>query len=199
VKIAPLKLRGICVAAGAVAFCIGTLVLALIVNAYGTLDNQWAYQSAILTQYFITGIGIAFVYWMPESPSWAMSQDKPDLALAASKRLGMTDSEASRSILNIKMTIDKAAAETEGASYAQLFKKTNRRRTVVAFMPLVIQPFTGVLWVAGYFLYYTQLAGFSTAMSYKLNITQQVLSTVGNITSVSVTSDRDCKDIFLMI
>jgi hypothetical protein len=181
-----MKLRGICVAAGAVAFCIGTLVLALIVNAYGTLDNQWAYQSAILTQYFVTGIGIAFVYWMPESPSWAVSKDKHDLAFNASKRLGMSDDEASRSLLNIKMTIEKVAAETEGASYAQLFKKTNRRRTVVAFMPLVIQPFTGVLWVAGYFLYYTQLAGFSTSMSYKLNICQQVLSTSGNITSASL-------------
>lgn len=185
-----MKLRGICVAAGAVAFCIGTLVLALIVNAYGTLENEWAYQSAIVTQYFVTGIGIVFVYWMPESPSWAVSKGRMEIALNACKRLGMSNEEASQSVLNIKMTIDKIAAETEGASYAQLFKKTNRRRTIVAFMPLVIQPFTGVLWVAGYFLYYTQLAGFSTEMSYKLNICQQVLSTSGNITSVSTSAPK---------
>lgn len=101
----------------------------------------------------------------------------------------MSDEMATRTVTQIQYTLERIQQETEGVTYAQLFRKTNLRRTVVACMPLSIQPFTGVLWVAGYLLYYTQLAGFSTPMSYKLNITQQVLSTTGNITSVSVSYD----------
>lgn len=96
----------------------------------------------------------------------------------------MSDEKARRAVTQVQYTLEKIQQETEGVTYAQLFRKSNLRRTVVACMPLSIQPFTGVLWVAGYLLYYTQLAGFSVPMSYKLNICQQVLSTTGNITSV---------------
>lgn len=65
------------------------------------------------------------------------------------------------------------------------FKKSNLRRTIVASMPLSIQAFSGVFWIAGYATYYFQLAGFSTSMSFKLGIIQQCLSVTGNVMSVS--------------
>jgi hypothetical protein len=55
-------------------------------------------------------------------------------------------------------------------------------------MPLSIQAFCGVFWVAGFSTYYMQLAGYSTAMSFKLGIVQQVISMVGNLCAVSRTS-----------
>lgn len=48
-------------------------------------------------------------------------------------------------------------------------------------MPLIIQVFSGIIFVATYFTYYMQLAGFSTDMSYKLQIAQPVLSIFSNI------------------
>ena len=65
------------------------------------------------------------------------------------------------------------------------FKKSNLRRTIIASMPLSIQAFCGVFWVAGFSTYYMQLAGYSTAMSFKLGIVQQVISMVGNLCAVS--------------
>jgi SP family general alpha glucoside:H+ symporter-like MFS transporter len=178
------------VASAAVAFCVGTLVLALIVNAYGEHDNDWAYRSCFVTQYGVTGLAMLAWPWMPESPAWCMSHGKERQALSASKKLGMSDEETTKTVAQIQYTLHKFATETAGVTYAELFRKSNLRRTMVVCMPLSIQPVTGVLWVAGYFLYYTQLAGFSTSMSYKLNITQQVLSTTGNVTSVSLTREK---------
>lgn len=43
--------------------------------------------------------------------------------------------------------------------------------------------FTGIVFAASYSTYYAQLAGYSTAMSFKLQITQQVISMIGNIMS----------------
>lgn len=48
-------------------------------------------------------------------------------------------------------------------------------------MPLSIQALSGISFVAGYGTYYMQLAGYSTSMSFKLQITQQVVSMVGNV------------------
>lgn len=50
-------------------------------------------------------------------------------------------------------------------------------------MPLVIQQFTGIVFAASYSTYYAQLAGYSTDMSFKLQIIQQVLSMTGNVLS----------------
>lgn len=46
-----------------------------------------------------------------------------------------------------------------------------------------VQIWSGVIFVSLYSTYYAQLAGYSTSMSFKLFITQQVLSIVGNIMS----------------
>ena len=184
-EIAPVMLRGIFIAAASEAFCIGTFTLALIVNAYGARADSWAYRSAFVTQYFVTGFGILFLPFIPESPLWLTLKGRYPLAVKAQRRLGATDEEASRRIANHQYTIKKAAQESAGATYTELFKGSNRRRTMIAAVPLTFQSFSGVIWIIGYFLYYAQLAGYSTSMSFKLNITQQVLSLSGNIASVS--------------
>lgn len=121
------------------AFCIGTLVLALVLNAFGALDNSWAYKSIFLTQYFVTGIGILFLPFIPETPAWLVMKGRYDSALKSQKRLGSSEEVAKRKIANIKYTLRKAAEESAGVSYAEVFRKTNLRRTVVACMPLTFQ------------------------------------------------------------
>jgi hypothetical protein len=53
-------------------------------------------------------------------------------------------------------------------------------------MPLSIQAFSGIFWIAGYATYYFQLAGYTTSESFHLGIIQQCLSVFGNVLSVSV-------------
>lgn len=53
-------------------------------------------------------------------------------------------------------------------------------------MPLSIQAFSGIFWIAGYATYYFQLAGFTPQESFRLGIIQQRLSVAGNVCSVSI-------------
>ena len=48
---------------------------------------------------------------------------------------------------------------------------------------MCIQPMCGLVFITGYTTYYLQLAGFSTSMSFKLQIVQQVVMIIGNIMS----------------
>ena len=55
---------------------------------------------------------------------------------------------------------------------------------MIAVMPLSIQAFSGIFWIAGYATYYFQLAGYTTQESFHLGIIQQCLSVFGNVLSV---------------
>lgn len=68
-------------------------------------------------------------------------------------------------------------------TYLECFRASNLRRTLISVAPLCIQSLSGVAFAASYSTYYMQLAGFGTAMSFKLQILQQVISLVGNVLS----------------
>lgn len=68
----------------------------------------------------------------------------------------------------------------------ECLRKSNLRRTIISIMPLSIQALSGISFVAGYFTYYLQLAGYSTTMSYRIQIAQPVLSIVGNLMAAAM-------------
>ena len=113
------------------------------------------------------------------------SKGHDDKALKSLRRLGYQEStgEDAKRLANIKITLEEIRRETEGVTYLECFRKSNLRRTIVAITPLSVQMFTGIVFAASYSTYYAQLAGYSTSMSFKLQICQQVISMVGNIMS----------------
>lgn len=117
------------------------------------------------------------------SPWWLANKDNDDMALQSLRRLGYKHGEEVKRLANIKFTLQEVRRETDGVTYAECFRKSNLRRTIISIAPLSIQTFTGVAFVGGYFTYYAQLAGYSTSMSFKLQIIQQILAMLGNCCS----------------
>lgn len=105
--------------AAAISFTVGGLILALIVNGFGTLDNSWAYKSCFVAQYGITGIAALIWPFMPESPSWLIMQGRDDQARKSYKRLGVTGADLERKMAVVKVTLEEARKETEGATYLE--------------------------------------------------------------------------------
>lgn len=103
--------------------------------------------------------------------------------MRALRRLGQNPDEIEKRVANIKLTLEEIRKETEGVSYLECFRKSNLRRTMIAIAPLSICALCGVFFVASYSTYYIQLAGYSTAESFKIAIAAQVCSMVGNIGS----------------
>jgi hypothetical protein len=83
----------------------------------------------------------------------------------------------------IRDTLERIRHKTEGATYMECFQKTNLRRTIISVAPFTIQVFCGAMFTNSYNTYSAQLAGFSTDMSYRLSVGQQVLSIAGNVAS----------------
>ncbi|KAL4884539.1 general substrate transporter [Aspergillus karnatakaensis] len=184
-EIVPLALRGLMTCLIALAFTLGPFTVSLIVNSEGNVESRWAYRSIFVAQYGFAAIATAFVFFMPESPWWLASKGRDEQALRSLRRLESSSahSETLKRLAHIKVTLEEVRRETEGVTYLECFRKSNLRRTIISIAPLVIQQFTGIVFAASYSTYYAQLAGYSTDMSFKLQVIQQVLSMVGNIIS----------------
>lgn len=50
----------------ALSYTLGPLVVAVVVNETGTLDNRWAYRAVFCAQYGFAFISTIFVPFMPE-------------------------------------------------------------------------------------------------------------------------------------
>lgn len=182
-EVAPMKLRGMLTCLTALAYTLGPLTVALIVNSTGVYTTRWAYRAVFCAQYGFAAIATAFVWFMPESPWWLASRDRQADALKALSGLGHRGHEGEQKLAQILTTLQEVKRETEGVTYLECFRKSNLRRTIISIMPLSIQALSGIAFAASYSTYYMQLAGFTTAMSFKLQIVQQVISLVGNVMS----------------
>ena len=123
--------------------------------------------------------------YVDRSPWWLVRKHRDDKALRSLQRLSYKaeTGDDEKRLATIKLTLEAIRKETEGASYIECFRKSNLRRTLISFSVLVIQQFTGIVFAASYSTYYAQLAGYSIAESFKLQICQQVLSMFGNVIS----------------
>lgn len=180
-EIAPLRLRGFFTCFVGVAYGVGPLTAFIIVAYTGQVESRWAYRTIFCCQFGFAAVATFLLPFMPESPWWLAAKGRNEQAIKALQGLGSSPEESQRKFALIQVTLDEIRKETEGVTYAECFRTSNLRRTIISIMPMCIQSFSGIGFVAGYFTYYLQLAGYSTDMSFKIQIAQPVLSIVGNL------------------
>ncbi|KAK1561546.1 alpha glucoside transporter [Colletotrichum navitas] len=184
--VTPLALCGLFTCGVGVAYGIGPLVAFIAINYTGTSQSRWAYRTVFCCQFGFARVSAILWSSMPESSWWLVSKGKKKEALKSLGRLGHTGNEGRAKLALIERTLEEVCQETDGVTYLECFKKSNMRRTMISIMPLIIQAFSGISWVAGYFTYYLQLAGYSTSLSYKLQTAQLILSIVGKLMAAAV-------------
>lgn len=182
-EVSPTALRGIISAGTPIAICFGGLCAAILTEYAGTQDSRWAYRTGFASEYGFVVVSAVLLPFMPESPWFLVGRGKTKQALGMLQRLSYSEVDAEGEVKTILNTLEKSRIETSGASYIDCFRRSNLRRTMISVAPSSIQALSGVAFVASYSTYYQQLAGFSTQMSFRLFITQQILSIFGNFCS----------------
>lgn len=109
-EITPTVLRGIISCAAAIAFTLGPLIVALILNSVGSHDNRWAYRSVFVAQYGVAAIGTVLLPFMPESPWWLLSKGREAKAAQALRQLGYTADEIERRMSAITLTLEEVSS-----------------------------------------------------------------------------------------
>ncbi|KAF4948834.1 hypothetical protein FSARC_13640 [Fusarium sarcochroum] len=194
-EVTALALRGVFTCCVGVAYGVGPLVAFIVINFTGDVDSRWAYRTVFCCQWGFAGVSLVLWPFMPESPWWLISKGKKERAVRSLRKLGFNGEAAHKKLALIEITLEHVKSETEGVTYLECFRKSNLRRTIISIMPLTIQALSGIFFVAGYFTYYLQLAGYSTQESYKIQIAQPVLSIVGNLMAAAMVDKIGRRDL----
>jgi MFS transporter, SP family, general alpha glucoside:H+ symporter len=117
------------------AAAIGSILVAVILNATGTLTDRWAYRAVFVSQYGFAAIAVAFVWFMPESPYWLIAKGKDQQALRSLCRLGYCHKNDVKRLARIKFSLYQTQSGFSNTSYLECFYGVNRRRTIVAVAP----------------------------------------------------------------
>lgn len=126
----------------------GALLVAWIGWGTSQADNNWSWRSITFLQIIPSLIQLMFIWWIPESPRWLMSQDRPEEALQILSKHhaggDVNNTTVQFEYREIKETIklESVAAATTG--YMDFFKtKGNRWRLAIIISLGVISQYSG--------------------------------------------------------
>lgn len=112
------------------------------------IDNHWSWRSITLIQAVPSVIQLAGVWWIPESPRFLISKDKPDQALAVlAKHHGggdVNNATVQFQFREIKETIIMESQANRSSSYMDFLRtKGNRWRLAIVISLGVFSQYSG--------------------------------------------------------
>lgn len=182
-ELTPLALRGLSTASVNLAMCIGPFVCYLITNLTSSRNDRWAYRAIFCSQWAFAVIAMCIMLFLPESPYHHVLKNRDDKALKSLRCIYKDPGVAESQLLIIRATIEESKVLSTSGSYFELFEKKNLKRTFIAISPFIMQPMSGLAYVASYQTYFYQLAGFDTQKSFQISCGAQALSVSGTIAS----------------
>ncbi|WAO96199.1 MFS domain-containing protein [Fusarium falciforme] len=120
-------------------------------------DVYWRIRVGL--QFVVSVILLALLPFIPESPRWLLSKDRPDEALESLQRLRGKLTEN-----NIRVEMAEIQADQANASkgnWSELFDSHNRLRTIIAILAMFGQQITGQAFVNHYSAIFYPQNGFA--------------------------------------
>ncbi len=182
-EVTPVVFRGIAAAFVNLSFVIGQLVASGVLAGTQSRDDRWSYDIPFACQWIFPIIILVGLTQCPESPWWLVRQGKIAKADRALKRLTHSSVDTESLLGNIQLTTKLELEESESNSFLDCFKGTDLRRTIVSSAVYATQVLAGNSFVIGYAVYFFELAGLSTSISFDLGVGLLVLGFVGTCLS----------------
>jgi len=127
---------------------LGALLVAWIGWGTSYIDNDWSWRSITFLQILPSLIQLTFIWWIPESPRWLMSKDRPEDALRtlAKHHAGgdINNTTVQFEYREIRDTIKLEAVARKTTGYMDFFKtKGNRWRLAIIISVGLISQYSG--------------------------------------------------------
>ncbi|CAG9970408.1 unnamed protein product [Clonostachys byssicola] len=162
-ELAPASIRG-----GLVNFYqswlyIGAALAAITVYASSiTLTGTWSYRTAIVAQIGPPCMLLAAIWFIPESPRWLLGKGRKEeamKALAYMRAGAATEEEVATELNLIDLAMQEERENNLATSYADCFKGTNLRRTIIAIGVQVLQQAQGNSFTTTYLVIFLKQVG----------------------------------------
>ncbi|KAF2791645.1 MFS transporter [Melanomma pulvis-pyrius CBS 109.77] len=169
-EVAPAHLRGIAFAVYQTQLSIGSVVGASVDYATHKMDGRRAYQIPLSMFFIAPTLQFVLLFFLPETPRWLMVQKREEEAESAMRRLrnsNIQESEFQAEFLEIR---DSTRSQMEGskAVFMDIWRGSNRRRTLLSIAVICFHAGTGSSWVIYYTTYYLEKANVSDPFAYSI-------------------------------
>lgn len=182
-EVTPVVFRGMGAAFINLSFVIGQFVASGILAGTQNRTDRWSYDIPFLCQFIFPIIILVLLPFCPESPWHLVRKGKIAEAEHALKRLMHPSMDSAAALAHIQLTTEHEMEVHDTATFADCFKGTDLRRTVISIMVYAIQPLVGNFLVIGYAVYFFTLAGLQTAQAFNLGVGLLAVGFVGTCLS----------------
>ncbi|ORX36725.1 trehalose transport-related protein [Kockovaella imperatae] len=182
-EVCPIQLRGY--AMGFISFCwgSGSFIASGVNRAALDVQSQWGWRMGYCVQWLWPCLLLPLAYFAPESPYWLVRQGRVDEAKQVLTRVARPGYWDSRNIdayvAVIKHTDDIERTEAKSSSFWEMWRGTNRRRTLIVMGVFGCVPvFSGTAMTA-YAVQFFEAAGMKTKTAFNFNLGIASLNLVG--------------------
>ncbi|KAJ9104114.1 hypothetical protein QFC19_004098 [Naganishia cerealis] len=197
-EVCPIALRHYLTAYINACWGFGILLSSGVVRACLNIESEWAFRIPFCIQWVWPPLLIVLVWFAPESPFWLVRQERYADAEKSVRRLTspehFTDEDVKRNVAMKIHTTELEKKMTAGASYIDMFRGIDRRRTEISLMCFAAQLLSGQYHgLRDIFLYSLlssasknpsfQQAGMAVQASYDLNLALNAMFVVGTFVS----------------
>lgn len=178
-------------------WAIGSIIVGGTTYRYQRLDTSAAYRVPIALQWlFPTPLAI-LLYCAPESPWWLIRKGRHTQAARSIERLGRKSRvNSTETVAMMRRVIEMEKADST-PGYAELFKGTDLRRTLIVCGVYAAQNLTGNL-IANQAVYFFRQAGIGVETAFALGLITSALQMVMVMLSWILTAYYGRRSIYLV-
>lgn len=181
-EICPLALRGYLTVYVNLCWALGQLISAGVQQGFSSWVTRWSYRIPFAIQW-VWPVPLFVVLWFaPESPWFYVRNGKYEDAEKVVMRLGsaVQKQHARETVAMMVHTNEIEKSVDEGTSYLDCFKGVDLRRTEIACMAFMAQPFCGSS-MGGTPTYFFVQAGLPESISFQMAVGGLGIASVGTI------------------
>lgn len=154
----PKELRGLMNSTIQMVIIFGQTVASLVNLGTKGIPSDASWRIPVGLQFVVPVILLALLPFIPESPRWLLSKDRPDEAFESLQRLRGKLTENDIRVEMAEIQADQANASK--GSWSEVFDSHNRLRTIIAIIAMFGQQITGQAFVNQYSAIFYQQNGF---------------------------------------
>ncbi|KAF4978161.1 hypothetical protein FZEAL_5406 [Fusarium zealandicum] len=149
-EIMPAEIRGFAVGSYQFSLMMGTLIVSCVCRGTSTLPGNQSFRIPFGLFFIIPVLIMIAIFFIPESPRWLLTKDRPDEARAALGKLRagrLTETEIDEQLAGLQYALDR---EPEQGRYVELFQGKNLKRTAIVVAMNFFQQATGQAFASTY-------------------------------------------------
>ncbi|KAF2163119.1 hypothetical protein M409DRAFT_37302, partial [Zasmidium cellare ATCC 36951] len=184
-EVTPAALRGMVVVMYQGVTNVAQFIAQCINQGTHAMDNRWAYRIPLLVELIAPLSLLIALVFMPDTPRWHASRGRDEKAMSALRRLRgstYTEEELEAEHAEVVAFIEIERSLRTSTSFADCFRGTDRRRTLLTIGMTLSQAWSGIAFISSYGTYFFQLSGIQNAFT--ITIVTGVCGIAGSISSV---------------